>query len=600
MKSHLSSEKVKTGGMRMDLVIRFDNPDNVKYKMIFYKGPRSRGIGRLVFNGKIFVKGVKYGDVFCYKTYAEGYYTYKKAFIINEADIANGEKRVRLSFDKRKNNGYEADSVNYWTEEVETKLVSGQYEIEHEYELDTPAFSKGKAAHEFTTTDECIQYVENVCAGNENAGIFFLDERKKIPVVLLSKGIGNVKNDFQNAVSKIKETDHIRVMYQAQIHGNEPASGEAALNVIKQISQDEELLRKMDVIVIPHVNPYGAEKFVRFSDEHKRNLNRDSLMLESDTTRKLHEIYLGIMPEIFIDAHEFCGPFNDMFDKDDGNYLKMNDDIQVTCLNNLNRSQKIYMQEKEIVKHTLMKLEEQGFRCFCYRPACDYSTSCSYTRSMSSLIFFIETNGIGRGKIHFERRVVSQIETMKLLLYQVLEKAEEIKMEVACARTYRPEGFVLKHTVDEEDVMWISRLSYDFFGNVLGDKEKKMPYYNLSKAVKTMIYPKAYILDKSNKYSQAIKEILVQNGIVFSELPVNSEINVECYKEWFGKKNWTKAQKVKLRNGAYVFYTKQAAANVIIASLEPEVKDVTKGNGVARPVDLLIKNCKRYPVYRIM
>lgn len=583
----------------MDLVIRFENSDNVKYKMLFYKGPRSRGIGKPVFNGEIVLKDIQYGDIFCYKTYAKGYYTYKKAFIINERDILNGEKWIKLVFDKRKNKGYEAESVNYWTEEVETKLVSAEYEINKAYELDTPAFSKDKAVHEFTTTDECIQYVKRVCEDNPSANMFFLDDEKKIPVVIISKAL-KAENSLQSALEKIRENEHLKVMYQAQIHGNEPAAGEAALTVIKQVCKHEELLQKLDVVVIPHVNPYGAEKFVRFSNERKMNLNRDSLILESETTKKLRKIYLELMPEVFIDAHEFCGPFNDMFDEENGNYLKMNDDIQVTCLNNLNRSQEIYEQEKEIIKYTLNNLQEQGFRCFCYRPTCDYSTSCGYTRIMHSFIFFIETNGIGRGKIHFERRVVSQIETMRLLLSQLAEKAEEIKTEVACARTYRPEKFVLKHTIDEEDVMWIQRLSYDFFGNVIGDTNKKIPYYNLSKAIKVMDYPEAYILDKSDKNVEKVKDILAANGAIYEELPARGKIQAEYYKEWFGKKYWSKTKKFKMKEGAYIFRTNQIASNVIISSLEPEVEDMTEGNGIARPVDFLMTNCKKYPVYRIV
>ena len=583
----------------MDLIIRFENPDNVNYNMLFFKGPRSRGIGKPIFNGETVVKDVQYGDVFCYKTFAEGYYTYKKAFIINEKDIANGEKWIPLIFDKKKNNGYEADSVNYWTDEVETKLVSGEYEIKKDYELDTPAFSEEKAMHEFTTTDECVKYVEKICEENATINRFFLDDDKKIPVLVISNDITS-EESLLAAIRKIKENNHLKVMYQAQIHGNEPAAGEAALTVIKQACQNEALLQKLDIVVIPNVNPYGSEKFVRFSDANKMNLNRDSLILESEMTKKLRKIYLELMPEIFIDAHEFCGPFNDMFDEEDGNYLKMNDDIQVTCLNNLNRSHKIYDKEKEIIAYTLEQLTNKGFRCFCYRPSCDYSTSCGYTRIMNSFIFFIETNGIGRGKLYFERRVVSQIEAMKLLLCQVAENAEEIKKEVALARECRPDRFVLKHTVDEEDVMWISRLSYDFFGNVKGDKEKKIAYYNLSKAVKSMNYPKAYVLDKKDKMTEKVKEILVENGAVFKELPEKSYLKAECYKEWFGKKYWAKKKEIKIKNGAYVFETNQIASNVIIASLEPEVEDMTKGNGIARPVDLLMKTCKKYPVYRIM
>lgn len=584
----------------MDLLIRFENPDNVDYKMLFYKGPRSRGIGKPIFNGETVVKKAAYGDVFCYKTIAEGYYTYKKAFIINEEDIAAGEKWISLSFDKKKNKGYEADSVNYWTDEVETKLVSGEYELHIDYELDTPAFSKDKAKHEFSTTKEYSEYVEAVCACNPAAKVYYLDEERKIPVVVISNEEKNEQESLHDLMCRMRENEHLKVMYQAQIHGNEPAAGEAALYAVKCFSQDEKLLQKMDIVIIPHVNPYGSEKFVRFADENKMNLNRDSLILESETTKKLREIYLGLMPEVFIDAHEFCGPFNDMFDEDNGNYLKMNDDIQVTCLNNLNRSQEIYIKEKEIIKNTLEQLKNKGFRCFCYKPGCDYSTSCGYTRIMNSLIFFIETNGIGRGKIHFERRVISQIETMKLLLGQIAEDAERIKDEVSYARVCRPDTFVLKHAVSEDDVLWISRLSYDFFGNVLGDKEEKSAYYNLSNAVKKMEFPKAYILDKKDNAVETVKEILVKNGVSYEELPAGSKIRAEVYKSWFGKKRWSHFKMMKLTEGAYVFKTNQIASNVIIASLEPEVEDMTKGNGIARPVDLFMKSYKKYPVYRIM
>ena len=100
--------------------------------------------------------------------------------------------------------------------------------------------------------------------------------------------------------------------------------------------------------------------------------------------------------------------------------------------------------------------------------------------------------------------------------------------------------------------------------------------------------------------AKKVKEILVDNGVVFEELPEKSSLKAECYREWFGKKYWTKKKEIKIKNGAYVFETNQIASNVIIASLEPEVEDMTKGNGIARPVDLLMKACKKYPVYRIM
>ena len=124
----------------MDLILRFENPDNVNYKMMLYKGPRSRGIGKPVLGNETILKDVKCGDVFCYKTFAEGYYTYKKAFDKNSY-FGSIMPTVRFTYlNREKVQLYSAVSLG---------AVFGNYEIVPCYDLTLFGCTFGKKVFGF-------------------------------------------------------------------------------------------------------------------------------------------------------------------------------------------------------------------------------------------------------------------------------------------------------------------------------------------------------------------------------------------------------------------------------------------------------------------
>ncbi|MHB1001412.1 MAG: M14 family zinc carboxypeptidase [Armatimonadota bacterium] len=91
-------------------------------------------------------------------------------------------------------------------------------------------------------------------------------------------------------------------------HGNEPASTEAMLELIKKLvtSNDEQtsfLLSRVSFYIVPMMNPDGADRNIR-RNVKGIDLNRDWLNLSQPETKCVHDKILEIAPDVLIDAHE--------------------------------------------------------------------------------------------------------------------------------------------------------------------------------------------------------------------------------------------------------------------------------------------------------
>jgi len=91
-------------------------------------------------------------------------------------------------------------------------------------------------------------------------------------------------------------------------HGDEPASTEAMLNLIEDLVllADEgtaDLLSKVSFLVVPMMNPDGADRCVR-RNANGADLNRDWLGLQQPETRYVCAAIDAAAPDVIIDAHE--------------------------------------------------------------------------------------------------------------------------------------------------------------------------------------------------------------------------------------------------------------------------------------------------------
>lgn len=95
------------------------------------------------------------------------------------------------------------------------------------------------------------------------------------------------------------------VLVVAAQHGNEQSAKEAALWLLRDLAAGDlkPLLKKVNVLIMPQVNPYGNFFDVR-TNELGLDMNRDHVKLETEGVRAIHRVFRAWMPEVTIDVHE--------------------------------------------------------------------------------------------------------------------------------------------------------------------------------------------------------------------------------------------------------------------------------------------------------
>lgn len=566
------------------------------------------GDGITVSNGKAALSQAREGDVYTYRVSAEGCYTVTCSFALSRQDALLQRKQIKVRLQQRGGAGYESSEVRIWSEEVEKKCFdAGSLQNVDSGILDTPSFDRGKAAHACTTLEEGKVYLRQVCGQSGHAYLYFLDDAETWPAVIFTRTDLQGVSSLQKALKKIGRDSRTKILYQAQIHGNEPAAGEGALTVARTLAeQDDALLQDMDVVLIPYASRYGARHFTRAGTSSGINLNRDGLALRAADTKKLHQVFVNLMPEVFIDGHEFNGFSRIPAQDEDGAYLKWLDDIQLTCVNNLNREPGIFEKEEAMAAKTRQELGSKGFRPYAYAASCNSTTGCNFARLYNCYTFLVESNGIGMGKAHFDRRVLSHHETVMSLLRQAAANHDEIRSTVSTARrALRQRGskytlsdkFVLHHGFRGGITMTMERPSFDLNGELYGGQQTDT-FCNADTALRQRSRPTAYIIDKAAFGASKAKNILIANGAKCFQLPRNAKVSVRQYSGTKKKAIIGKTKKKTFKKGAYVFVMNQDAANIISASLEPDTTDTAGYSGSFVQAGILKKSGGGYPIYR--
>lgn len=206
-----------------------------------------------------------------------------------------------------------------------------------------------------TSHDELVQFIHEIDEKSElvNAEVLTKSiEGREILVVYFSKG------DFG------KDKNKIKILIFAQQHGNEQAGKEGALLLINEILKEENqyLFDKIDLALIPQMNPDGSEKNQR-RNGNGVDLNRNHLILTEPETIALHKLFNKYLFEVTLDVHEYW-PFGEDWKKLG---FRRNFDVTIGALTNINISEKIrnYSYEKYL-PFILNFISKNGYSSFHY------------------------------------------------------------------------------------------------------------------------------------------------------------------------------------------------------------------------------------------
>lgn len=520
-----------------------------------------------------------------YSWYASsyGYFTLRKVFTITDADIAKGTKTITVSLDKKTGRGPEPiTSLFIWSDEVMQKFysTSGLYNFT---KPDTPAFGYSKGAQEFTTEAERDAYIKQKVGNASHLYMFYLDDAKRQPVVFATKEDLSGASDIWEAAEILGKSDKVTVYYQAQIHGNEPGSGEAALYTIGMLAGNygASLTNDANIYIVPYANPDASEQFRRTA-EGRSNLNRDALRVRYSETTNTHRLFNLIMPEVAIDSHEFALDFKSI---KDNKYTF--EDIKMSGTCSLNIDSNVNKISQKLASTSYNSCVSSGFRAYHYGDTVNNTIARTYYGLYNCCSILIESVGITIGKAQLERRVYSEYTAVKSVFDYAASNSQTIVNTVANARSKVAENgktysssrvFVLKHGHSKTNGVTLSRPEY-YVDGTTANANATDTYYSYDKALRTRTIPTAYIIPKAATGASKAMRLLNENGISYFEVEPGAKIEVSSY----GGTN-TKAKTVSKKyrtfvSGAYVVPMNQAGAMVAAAMLEPDVTDTEGYNG---------------------
>jgi hypothetical protein len=493
--------------------------------------------------------------------------------------------------------------------------------------LDTPAFAPGKAG--FTTHDELMAYVQGLSERASNmlvrtAG--FSQEGRVLPVLLFS-------NSGRFAPAELQRLNRPVVVLVGQMHGNEPAGGEAMLALAKALVEGElkPLLDRITVVIIPRANPDGAHYFWRATASCV-DINRDHLKADLPETAAIRRMTGELQPDVFVDAHEFsvATRWIDKF-----NALQFYDFTMAYATHPNIDARLTEIADRVFSRNIARDVGTAGYSHFWY-----YTTAYNlkdkrvagggtapdigrnYAGLQHAISLLVESRGVGIGRDSFLRRVHTQYVVMSSALRSAADNAAEIRK---ATRAAREDAIRRGREPEESDRMAITlkmpsrpqklTMTDPETGN---PKDVEVEWLDPREAVPALTRPRPYAYLVLPSHTEVARR-LERSGIVWRRLKAPTELEVESYEvvdrrqgSVFveGHIRSTVATEVRLRKrlfpaGTFVYPMAQPGANVIVAALEPESSSSfvalgvvpTDKRGLANPQEAAPSEI---PIYRLL
>ena len=493
--------------------------------------------------------------------------------------------------------------------------------------FETPAFAQGKTG--YTSHEEMTSFLDRLARRSGNMRVLpagLSQEGRTIPALVFT--------DFGRYTgADLRRLQRPIVFLVGQLHGNEPAGGEAMLALAQSLALGElkPLLQRVSVVIMPRGNPDGAHYFWR-GTARCVDINRDHLKVDLPETYAIRRMTYEYQPDIFVDAHEFSvatrwvEKFNALQSYDFTMAYATHPNIYRPLTD---------MAERVFSRAIAREVDKAGYSHFWY-----YTTGYdlkdkrvagggtapdigrNYAGLQNSLSFLVETRGVGIGRDSFARRVHTHYVVMKSLLQTAADNAEDVRRVV---RDARADVVRRGRTPAADDLVAVTLKNpsrsqqltmSDPETGELKQVEVEWQDPREVQAALARARPYAYLLLPS--YTEVARR-LAMSGIEVARLTNPMELEVESFEvterragsvfvEGHIRSTVTTEQRVRKRlfpAGTLVYAMGQQSANILVAALEPESPSSfvalgmipTDRRGVANPQEAATSEV---PVFRLM
>jgi len=473
---------------------------------------------------------------------------------------------------------------------------------------------------ELTSHSQMMEYLDKIDSLNKIVKISIIGKSvqgRDIPALFFSenKGFGS------------KRASKPIVMIFCQQHGDEPSGKEAALILTRELCSDKmELLKNLDLILIPMANPDGSEAGVR-RNANEVDLNRNHWMLSEPETQALHNIFQEWMPDVTLDVHEYNAVSKSWI----SNGLMKNVDEMMGGSTNIDIDSDIINYSRNTFIPSVEKLIEQdGFSFNRYvvgDPFEDmllrYSTTAVNDGRQSfgifnTLSFIIEGKQYGDNLNLIERRVSGQLSAITAFLKtvgdnrkQILEIVRETRKKLV--KSSKNSNSLIHIQMDYYKDIADSDFTFPVFDLYKWREDDKSfdCFRSLVKAQKSVEKPIAYIIPESET---EIIELLNRNKIKMKRFVTEKDIELEIYQirhitEMIEEEMQvpyvdlsTQREKRKIKVGTVIVYLDQSAGNLIPILLEPQSSiGIFSESGIKGNVfNKYLTEGTEYPIYRLI
>lgn len=493
--------------------------------------------------------------------------------------------------------------------------------------FETPAFAQGRSA--FTSYEEMMGFLDALAARADHlflrtAG--FSQELRRIPALVFT-------DTRRFSPAEIERLGRPIVSLVGQVHGDEPASGEAMLAIARALAEGElkPLLERITVVIVPRANPDGAHHAWR-PTARCMDIDRDHIKVDLPETAALRRLTLELPPDVYVDAHELAAsaPWIEQ-----SGALQPHD-FAMAYATHPNVDPAITAMAERIFSPAVARaLERSGYSHGWYRTtefgphdrrvsgggtAPDIGRN--YAGLQNAIAFLFGSRGSDLGGESFARRVHTQYVALSALLTAVADHAQAVRRTTRAARETaiergrepRPDDRVAV-TLRENPRRQVLTMSDPVSG---GPKDVEVDWVDPRESVPALsrLRPYAYFVLPS--YSEVARR-LAFSGVEVSVLQAPLELDVESYEvierrqgnvfvEGHIRSSVTTAVTPSRRAfpaGTYVFRMAQPAANVLVAALEPESPSSFVALGIVpvdkrRPAGAQAGAPSEVPIYRLM
>lgn len=416
------------------------------------------------------------------------------------------------------------------------------------------------------------------------------------------------------------------VLIFCQQHGDEPSGKEAALILARQLlSEKKSFLKSMDIILIPQLNPDGAEVNQRLN-ARQIDLNRNHVILTEPETFALHQLFIKWMPEVTLDVHEYTA----VLDRWMANGFIKYADEQFGAISNLNISPTLLHFGKNVFLPAVgKKVEAAGFSFHEYivgmpfeNSRLRYSTTAINDGRQSlgiynTLSYILEGIQYADEINQLEHRTYGQLAAITAFLQSVAEFRTEILNLVSTAR----QEVISEQTPANRIYLQMeyypdsaqSKVDFPVFNLRTWQKENRaLPNFHPRLLVqKSIPRPIGYVIPSSEK---RLIDILSRHQIAMTPLLESKILSIESYflrhiTTFIEEELETPYVDAEIHSvqkefpaGSVIIYLNQPAGILISLLLEPQSSFslCTESSGQhVRFKEYLIESSE-YPVYRLI